>query len=124
MWSIKMTDTFDAWFTASDDATKACVIASMVLLKSRGPLLSRPYADTVRGSQYANMKELRVQCKGEPLRLFFAFDIRRCAILLCAGNKVGNEKQFYDVMIPRADKKFASHLKQLTEKEQTEWVEH
>ena len=64
MWSIKMTDTFDAWFTTSDDATKASVIASMVLLKSRGPLLSRPYADTVRGSQYANMKEPRVQCRG------------------------------------------------------------
>ncbi|ATF91997.1 Uncharacterized protein conserved in bacteria [Cedecea neteri] len=123
MWSIKMTDTFDAWIMASDDITKACVMAAVVLLKERGPLLGRPYADTVKGSQYANMKELRIQRKGDPLRIFFAFDIRRCAILLCAGNKVGNEKRFYDVMVPLADNEFRAHLKQLSEKEQIEWVE-
>jgi len=123
MWSIKMTDTFDAWVTASDDMTKACVMAGVVLLKERGPLLGRPHADTVKGSQYANMKELRIQCRGEPLRVFFAFDIKRCAILLCAGNKVGNEKCFYDVMVPLADNEFRAHLQQLTEKEQIEWVE-
>ncbi|EJF32282.1 MULTISPECIES: type II toxin-antitoxin system RelE/ParE family toxin [Enterobacteriaceae] len=123
MWSIKMTDTFDAWVTASDDMTKACVMAGVVLLKERGPLLGRPYADTVKGSQYSNMKELRIQCRGEPLRIFFAFDIKRCAILLCAGNKAGNEKRFYNVMVPLADNEFRAHLQQLTEKEQIEWVE-
>ncbi|WP_336981460.1 MULTISPECIES: type II toxin-antitoxin system RelE/ParE family toxin [unclassified Cedecea] len=123
MWSIKMTDTFDAWVTASDDMTKACVMAGVVLLKERGPLLGRPYADTVKGSQYSNMKELRIQCRGEPLRIFFAFDIKRCAILLCAGNKAGNEKRFYNVMVPLADNEFRPHLQQLTEKEQIEWVE-
>lgn len=124
MWSIKTTDTFDAWFSAQNDTDRASVLAALIVLEQRGPQLPRPWADTVNGSQYSNMKELRVQSRGEPIRAFFAFDPRRCAILLCAGNKVGREKRFYDEMIPLADHEFASHLKTLTQEEQIEWVEH
>lgn len=76
-------------------------------------MLSRPYADTVNGSNYTNMKELRVQSKGDPIRAFFAFDPRRRGILLCAGNKTGDEKRFYGVMIPIADRQYAEHLEKL-----------
>ena len=76
-------------------------------------MLSRPHADTVNGSCYSNMKELRVQSKGEPIRAFFAFDTTRKGILLCAGNKAGNEKRFYDEMIQIADREFKAHLKRL-----------
>ena len=124
MWSIKTTDTFDAWFSAQNDTDRASVLAALIVLEQRGPQLPRPWADTVKSSQYSNMKELRVQSRGEPIRAFFAFDPRRCAILLCAGNKVGREKRFYDEMIPLADHEFASHLKTLTQEEQIEWVEH
>lgn len=111
MWEVTTTDRFDEWFDALDDTDRASVIAGMLLLREKGPLLSRPYADTVKGSKYANMKELRVQSKGDPLRAFFAFDPKRKAVLLCAGNKTGDEKQFYDRMIPIADKEYESHLK-------------
>lgn len=110
MWAIESTDTFDEWLNVLDDVDRANVLASLIVLQEKGPMLSRPYADTVKGSCHSNMKELRVQSKGEPIRVFFAFDPERKGILLCAGNKTGNEKRFYDVMIPIADREFTEHL--------------
>lgn len=71
----------------------------------------------VNHSRHRNMKELRIQSKGDPLRAFYAFDPLRRGILLCAGNKVGNEKRFYEVMIPVADNEFTRHLNTIKEKE-------
>ena len=113
MWSIVTTDTFDIWFDALDDIDRTNVLASMIVLQEKGPMLSRPYADTVKGSCHSNMKELRVQSKGDPIRAFFAFDPKRRGILLCAGNKTGNDKRFYDELIPIADREFTAHLKKL-----------
>jgi hypothetical protein len=115
MWEITTTDTFDGWFDALDDTDRTNVLAALLVLREKGPTLSRPYADTVKGSQYSNMKELRVQSKGNPIRAFFAFDPKRAGILLCAGEKTGNEKRFYEVMIPLADREFTAHLKKLNE---------
>ncbi|OTA20823.1 diaminopimelate decarboxylase [Xenorhabdus beddingii] len=113
MWAIETTDTFDEWFDVLDDTDRANVLASMMVLREKGPMLSRPYADSVYGSSHSNMKELRVQSKGDPIRAFFAFDPKRKGILLCAGNKTGNEKRFYEVMIPIADHEFTAHLEKL-----------
>ncbi len=110
MWEVITTDTFDEWFDSLNDSERANVIAGMLLLQNKGPHLSRPYADTVYGSKFTNMKELRVQSNGDPLRAFFAFDPERKGILLCAGNKSGNEKRFYKQMIPIADQEFQAHL--------------
>ena len=99
MWIIETTDTLD-------DTHRANVLASLIVLQG-------PYAGTVNGSCYGNMKELRVQSKGDPIRAFFAFDPTRRGILLSAGNKVGNEKRFYDEMIPIADREFRVHLERL-----------
>jgi hypothetical protein len=62
MWTIETTNTFDEWFDILDDIDRTNVLASMIVLQERGPMLSRPYADTVKGSCHNNMKELRVQC--------------------------------------------------------------
>lgn len=113
MWSIETTETFDDWFNTLDDADRANVLASLIVLRERGPMLSRPYADSVQGSRHSNMKELRVQSKGQPIRAFFAFDPERTGIVLCAGNKTGNDKRFYEIMIPIADREFTAHLKKL-----------
>ncbi|EGN8000621.1 diaminopimelate decarboxylase [Salmonella enterica subsp. enterica serovar Cerro] len=117
MWTIKTTDTFDNWFTSLNDTDRASVLAALLVLREKGPGLSRPYADTIRGSRYSNMKELRVQSWGDPIRAFFAFDPARTGIVLCAGNKVGNEKRFYDEMLPVADREFTNWLNILKEKE-------
>lgn len=113
MWGINTTDTFDAWYENLADTDRANVLASMLVLQSQGPMLGRPHVDTVNDSAYSNMKELRVQSKGQPLRAFFAFDPERKGILLCAGNKAGNEKRFYEEMIPIADREYAAHLEAL-----------
>jgi hypothetical protein len=86
--------------------------ASVELLRELGPQLSRPHADAIQGSKHANMKELRTQSRGQPLRTLFAFDPRRCAILLIGGDKTG-DKRFYERMIPLADQLYDDHLKQL-----------
>ena len=113
MWDVVTTDRFDEWFEKMDDTDRANIIAGMLLLQEKGSSLSRPYADTVEGSKFPNMKELRVQSKGQPLRAFFAFDPKRKAVLLCAGDKTGNEKRFYKIMIPLADKEYQIHLTRL-----------
>ena len=115
MWTIETTNTFDEWFDILDDIDRINVLASMIVLQERGPMLSRPYADTVKGSCHSNMKELRVQSKGDPIRAFFAFDPKRKGVLLCAGNKTGNDKRFYDEMIPIADREFTAHLERLNQ---------
>jgi hypothetical protein len=55
------------------------------------------------------MRELRIQHKGEPYRVLYAFDPRRTAILLIGGNKGGNDR-WYEEFVPRADKLYEDHL--------------
>ena len=95
-------------------AEQASLEAGVRLLEQFGPRLSRPHADTVNGSRHPNMKELRTQGKGRPLRTFFAFDPRRSAILLIGGDKTGDDR-FYERMLPLADKLYDDYLKQLRE---------
>jgi hypothetical protein len=85
------------------------VIASLDLLEERGPLLSRPYADTLYGSKVSNLKELRVKIKKAPIRILFAFDPKQQAVILLAGTKQG-DKRWYDTNIPVAEKLFNDHL--------------
>ena len=113
MWQVLTTDIFDEWFDALDDTDRTNVIASLMVLEQKGPNLARPHVDSMKGSIHSNMKELRGQSKGNPLRAFFAFDPKRNAILLCAGNKKGNDKRFYKEMLPVADAEFTKHLNSL-----------
>jgi hypothetical protein len=78
----------------------------------RGPDLPFPYSSNVKGSRHGHMRELRVQSSGKPLRIFYAFDPRRTAILLIGGNKAGN-KRFYRKMIPIADKLYDEYITEL-----------
>lgn len=43
MWTIETTDIFDEWFDALDDIDRTNMLASMIVLQERGPMLSRPY---------------------------------------------------------------------------------
>lgn len=112
MWKVEYTDEFEQWWQSLSQQQQADLDASVQLLEDFGPQLSRPYTDTVKGAKHQNMKELRTQSKGRPLRTLFAFDPRRSAILLIGGDKTG-DKRFYDKMIPLADRLFDEHLKEL-----------
>jgi len=112
MWNVEVTDEFFDWWSSLNEAQKDALQASIELLEAQGPSLGRPHADTVKGSKHPNMKELRTQCAGKPLRSFFAFDPRRSAILLIGGDKTGDSR-FYDRMIPVADTLYDDYLKEI-----------
>jgi hypothetical protein len=114
VWNVEYTDEFGQWWETLTSAEQSSLEAGVRLLEQFGPSLSRPFADTVKGSRHSNMKELRTQCKGRPLRTFFAFDPRRSAILLIGGDKTGDDR-FYDRMTPLADKLYDDYLQQLRE---------
>jgi len=109
LWKVLFTPRFDAWLQEQEEGVQEKVLADLTNLEVYGPKLSRPYADTIKGSKYKNMKELRIQYAGRPIRAFYAFDPERQAIVLCGGDK-SNDKRFYETMIRLADQEFASHL--------------
>lgn len=86
-------------------------MAKVELLKLLGPRLGRPHADTLNDSRHANMKELRADTHDKVMRIAFAFDPNRAAILLVAGDKSGvNQKRFYRQLIIKADELYDAHL--------------
>jgi hypothetical protein len=111
MWEVQTTDEVDNWFAALDSVEQEEIDAKVGLLKIMGPLLKRPHADTLTGSKYANMKELRAKTAGSVLRIAFAFDPVQNAILLTGGDKSGvNERRFYKQLIEKADSLYTQHL--------------
>jgi len=111
MWLVETTDVFDEWFADLDEDAQAEVIATVELLKLLGPRLGRPHADTLNGSRYANMKELRASTADNVLRIAFAFDPARSGVLLIGGDKSGvSKKRFYKRLIEKADQLYAAHL--------------
>lgn len=116
MWVVITKLPFEEWFEVQPNYLQDEILAVLCVLWENGPLLGRPYVDTLSGSKFMNMKELRIQVKGQPIRICFAFDNSRQAIILCAGNKKGrNEKQFYNNLIKTADEQFRIHLSELEE---------
>jgi hypothetical protein len=113
MWEIGWTDEFGEWVVSDqvDEPAREDIRACLVVLREVGPSLGRPLSDTVKGSRHPNMKELRVQSNGRPIRIFYAFDPARKAILLIGGNKQG-KKRFYDVYVPIADRLFNKYLEE------------
>jgi hypothetical protein len=112
MWNIEFTNEFQAWWETLDETVCESVDFSVDLLARLGPSLGRPHADTVKDARHDNMKEPRVQHRGKPYRIFFAFDPRRSAILLIGGCKAG-DKRFYQRMIPLADDLYDAHLAEI-----------
>ena len=90
--------------------------SSVNLLERFGPSLPFPYSCSIKQSKHGNMRELRSQYAGKPLRTFYVFDPKRTAVLLIGGEKTGNDR-FYDEMVPRADKIYDTYLKEIKEEE-------
>lgn len=109
MWEVEYTDEFGAWWRTLPADVQESIAHDIEVLQAVGPGLGRPHVDTLKGSRHANMKELRTQHRGEPYRTLFAFDPRRCAILLIGGNKTG-DKRFYEHFVPMADDLYDAHI--------------
>jgi hypothetical protein len=79
--------------------------------------MRRPATDTLAGSRFKNMKELRFDAANGVWRVAYAFDPERMAILLVAGDKAGiSQRRFYRGLIRKADERFAGHLEQIAER--------
>lgn len=115
-FAVNTSDEFDSWFAPLEEALQDDILFVVRLLQEHGPQLRRPYADTLEGTSLNNLKELRVQHRGEPYRILFAFDPKREALLLIGGNKAG-EKRWYKRMIPLAEAIFERHLETLEKEE-------
>ena len=111
MWEVEYTDTFGAWWTDLAAEQQERLTAAVELLEQGGPALGRPLVDTLKGSRHPNMKELRP--RGGHMRVLFAFDPRRTAILLLGGDKSGRWSSWYAEAIPFADRLYDEHLREL-----------
>lgn len=111
-WNVEHTDEFAAWWQTLGEEEQEDIAAIVTLLEGRGPQLPFPFSSGVESSRHSHMRELRAQSRGEPMRIFYAFDPRRTAILLIGGNKTGDDR-FYDRMVPVADRLYDDYLAQL-----------
>ncbi len=109
---MEYTDEFGDWWGNITQAQQEDIEAHVRELERRGPMLPFPYFSGVATSRHAHMRELRVQSGGRPLRIFYAFDPRRTAILLIGGDKTGDGR-FYERYVPVADSLYDVHLEEL-----------
>ena len=113
-WQVDFDDDFVREFEALHDDVQDALLAAVKVLGDIGPRLGRPHVDTLKGSAHANMKELRFAAGGGAWRVAFAFDPRRRALLLVAGDKAGKaQRRFYAQLIAKADDRYTRHLERL-----------
>ena len=108
-WEVEYTDEFDAWWGKLSEDEQVVIAAKVELLEKHGPSLPRPHSDVIVTSKHSNMKELRGKSGASVLRVLYAFDPRRAAILLIGGDKSGNDR-WYQEFVPIADRLFDEHL--------------
>ena len=113
-WTVILVDEVASWYldlVTDEPATAELVTAAIDLLEADGPTLGRPLVDSSEGSSVRNLKELRPGSRGRSeIRILFAFDPDRQAVLLVAGDKAGNWTKWYDDRIPLAERRFEAWL--------------
>ena len=116
-WRVELADEFVPEYRNLPTSIRRTILATANILREHGPLLGRPYVDTLNGSRHANMKEMRLSTAQGEWRIAFAFDPSRNAILLVGGDKSGRpSRRFYRDLIRKADERFDRHLDRLTTK--------
>lgn len=111
VWQIRLHDEFE--FDELPEEVQDELLARLKVLAEFGPNLGRPNVDTLEGSSFPNMKELRFRKNGL-WRFAFAFDTEQQAIVLVGGDKEGeNQSKFYKRLIKVADARFSAHLRNL-----------
>lgn len=117
MWEVEYTDELGEWWETLTEREQDTIYDAVAALQLHGPALGRPLVDTIKASRYSHMKELRPRSGN--MRILFAFDPRRTAILLLGGDKTNRWDDWYKKMIPLADKLYDEHLRALHEEGET-----
>jgi len=113
-WTVLIGDEFEPEFVALPAEVQDEILAIAHLLQHFGPHLGRPHVDTLKDSRHSNMKEMRFDSANGVWRIAFAFDSKRRAIVLVAGDKSGgSQKRFYRELIRKADQRFDAHLSRI-----------
>lgn len=123
MWQVDI-GLIETWLDTLDRQTVEAIIASINVLEQQGPTLGRPLVGTITGSKLKNLKELRpASPKGSEIRILFAFDTVRMAIMLVGGDKASGKNKkdkwssWYNRAIPEAERLYEEHLKELEDDE-------
>jgi hypothetical protein len=111
MVEVIATDEFADWYKELKAADADAVTFSVEILREKGIALGSPHSSSIEGSRHA-LRELRVQAGGRPLRVFYAFDPLRQAVLLLGGDKTG-KRRFYEELAPKAEALFDQYLAEL-----------
>jgi hypothetical protein len=109
---VLFTDEFCRWWDGLTTEEQDAVDRVVRLLEARGTALGFPYSSGIVTSTYSHMRELRIQHKGEPYRVLYAFDPKRNAVLLLGGVKTGEER-WYEIHVPIADRIYQEYLKEM-----------
>ena len=112
-WVVLYDEDFGRWFRDQEVGVQKEILVGVAVLRNRGPQLGRPYVDSINDSAIPNMKEMRLQYKGEPWRILVAFDPNRAAILLVGGCKTGKGNRWHSTHIPIADARIRRHIENL-----------
>ena len=110
-WTVEYTDEFGAWWMELAESTQDDIDRVVMLLEEHGPTLGFPYSSAINVARFA-IRELRVQSDGHPIRILYAFDPVRSAMLLIGGDKTGNDR-WYVENVPKAEQIFEEHLKEI-----------
>jgi hypothetical protein len=108
MVEVIATDEFKAWYTDLDDAAGDDVDVAVELLETLGVRLGYPRSSEIKGASFP-LRELRIQSQGRPLRVFYAFDPKRQAVLVLGGDKTGDDR-FYQTMVPLCERIWKEYL--------------
>ena len=109
IWDVEYTDEFELWWESLTEGEQIDIASTVNLLEKCGPNLKFPFSSGIEGSKLTHLRELRIQHAGDPYRILYAFDPRRCAILLLGGNKTGDDR-WYEKNIPIAERLYQKHL--------------
>ncbi|MDB4948631.1 MAG: addiction module toxin RelE [Gemmatimonadetes bacterium] len=108
-YDVEYTDEFEVWWDGLRVDEQESLLTAVDLLEARGPHLEFPFSSGIATSRHSHMRELRVQHRGRPYRVLYAFDPLRVGILLIGGDKTG-QKRWYETFVPVADRLYDEHL--------------
>jgi hypothetical protein len=87
-WSVEFHSACGEWAGGLEQGDAESLLAAVPILSDAEPALGRPLVDTVAASRHPSTKELRPGSTWRAdIRVLFAFDKTRRAVLLVGGDK-------------------------------------
>jgi len=109
MVEVFTSDEFNEWYQELAIDTQDDVSDAVERLAMLGVALGFPYSSAIRSAK-CPLRELRIQSRGHPIRVIYAFDPDRDAYLIIGGEKTG-DKRFYDRIIAESEKIWIEYLR-------------